>query len=186
VVGQGIPEREADHTPRFTEVTPLVWLVPLEAPRGGGANRKGSAAVNGGNREARKAGAQALRWSERAAETVLEIARSTFRSLKRLWSIRVTAAAHLWPGAAGTDRARQKVAGTGLSDGSPDQPPARCAKYKRSQKRTVQVRAPQPCQDLSPNLEVFLGGQYQNCGLVRDTNRREYWRLNHSARAGFF
>lgn len=64
------------------------------------------AIIDGAIRAARAAGAEAFRWSERVAATFLGIARSTFRKLKQLWRLRLTAAIYAAP-KTGTDPCQQ-------------------------------------------------------------------------------
>jgi hypothetical protein len=77
------------------------------------------AVIEGAIRAARTAGAEAIQWSERVAATFLGIARSTFRKLKRLWLIRVTAEVYAAPRPAGTDPSQQGLAVSGPSGRKP-------------------------------------------------------------------
>jgi hypothetical protein len=66
------------------------------------------AVIEGAIRAARAAGAEAFRWSERVAATFLGISRTTFRKLKQLWRLRLTAAIYAVP-KTGTDLSQQGV-----------------------------------------------------------------------------
>jgi hypothetical protein len=65
------------------------------------------AVIDGAIRAARMVGMEALQWSERTAAAFLGISRNTFRKLKQLWAIRVTAASTAASGPSGSDPHQQ-------------------------------------------------------------------------------
>ena len=65
------------------------------------------AVIDGALRAAKAVGADALRWSERTAAAFLGMARGTFRKLKQLWVIRLSAAVYAAPKPVGPDPSQQ-------------------------------------------------------------------------------
>jgi len=69
------------------------------------------AVIDGAIRAARAVGMEALQWSERTIAVFLGISRNTFRKLKQLWAIRVTAAATAAPRPVGSNPSQQGASG---------------------------------------------------------------------------